>query len=96
MRGWLTYLSRCRTIQEQIFAYQRLNQFLDNFRKIAVVQFDEKAAEVFQQFKSQKIRVGTMDLKIAAIAVARNAILISRNLSDFMQIPNLTVENWTK
>ncbi len=96
MRGWLTYLSRCRNIQEQIFAYQRLNQFLDNFRKIAVVQFDEKAAAVFQEFKSQKIRVGTMDLKITAIAVSNDAILVSRNLSDFMQIPNLIVEDWTK
>lgn len=96
MRGWLTYLSRCKNIEDQIFAYQRLNQFLNNFRKITVVQFDEKAAAVFQQFKAQKIRVGTMDLKIAAIAVSQNAILVSRNLSDFLQIPNLSVEDWTK
>ncbi len=96
MRGWLTYLSKCKNIEEQIFAYERLNQFLDNFRKIVVVPFDEKAAEVFQQLKSQKIRVGTMDLKIAAIAISNNAILISRNLSDYEQIPNLTVHNWTK
>jgi len=96
MRGWLTYLSKCKNIEEQIFAYERLNQFLDNFRKIVVVPFDEKAAEVFQQLKSQKIRVGTMDLKIAAIAISNNAILISRNLSDYEQIPNLTVHDWTK
>ncbi len=96
MRGWLTYLSKCRNIEEQIFAYERLNQFLDNFRKIVVVPFDEKAADVFQQLKSQKIRVGTMDLKIAAIAISNSAILISRNLSDYEQIPNLTVHDWTK
>lgn len=87
---------KMQNIQEQIFAYQRLNQFLNNFRKIAVVQFDEKAVEVFQEFKAQKIRVGTMDLKIAAIAASQNAILVSRNLSDFTQIPNLSVEDWTK
>ncbi len=95
MRGWLTYLSKCKNVGEQIFAYQRLNQFLDNFRRIAVMQFDEKAVTVFQELKRQKIRVGTMDLKIAAIAIANNAILISRNLSDFEQIPNLTVKDWT-
>ncbi len=96
MRGWLTYLSRCKNIEEQIFAYERLNQFLENFRKIVVIPFDKKAADVFQQLKSQKIRVGTMDLKIAAIAISNNAILVSRNLSDYEQIPNLTVHDWTK
>lgn len=37
-----------------------------------------------------------MDLKIAAIAIVNNAILISRNLADFEQIPNLTVQDWTQ
>ena len=96
MRGWLTYLSKCKNIEQQLFAYERLNRFLDNFRKISVLGFDEKAAEVFQDVKHQKIRVGTMDLKIAAIAISNNAILVSRNLADFEQVPNLAVEDWTK
>ncbi len=96
MRGWLTLLSKCKTIEQQIFAYQRLNQFLDNFRKIAVLPFNEKAAEVFQNLKSNKIRVGTMDLKIASIAIANDAISVSRNLADFQQIPELQAEDWTK
>ena len=45
MRGWLTYLSKCKNIEQQIFAYERLNQFLDNFRKIAVLKFSEDAAK---------------------------------------------------
>ncbi len=48
MRGWLAYLSRCKNIEQQIFAYERLNKFLDNFREIAVLDFDEKAAKVFK------------------------------------------------
>lgn len=96
MRGWLTLLSKCKTIEQQIFAYQRLNQFLDNFRKIAVLPFSENAAEVFQNLKSNKLRVGTMDLKIASIAIANDAILVSRNLADFQQIPDLQVEDWAK
>ena len=65
-------------------------------RRIAIVGFDGKAANTFVQLKSQKIRIGTMDLKIAAITIANGAILISRNLRDFAQVPNLTVEDWTK
>jgi tRNA(fMet)-specific endonuclease VapC len=66
-----------------------------NFRFFGVLDFDEKSAKVFQQLKAQKIRVGTMDLKIASIAIANEAILISRNLKDFDKIPNLSVQDWT-
>ena len=96
MRGWLSFVAKSRTLEEQIYAYSKLHTFLNNFRESLVLDFDEKAADVFQQLKSQKIRVGTMDLKIAAIAVSNNAILVSRNLSDYEQIPNLTVHDWAK
>ena len=35
-----------------------------------------------------------MDLKIAAIALAHDTLLLSANLRDFQQIPNLRVANW--
>ncbi len=95
MRGWLSFVAKSKTFEEQIYAYQRLQTFLNDYRNALILDFDEKAVAVFQEFKRQKIRVGTMDLKIAAIAIANNAILISRNLSDFEQIPNLTVKDWT-
>lgn len=96
MRGWLSYLSRCKVLDDQIFAYQQLNNLLENYRELIVLKFDEKAANAFEKLKRQKIRVGTMDLKIAAITISNNAILVSRNLSDFEQIPDLAVEDWTR
>jgi tRNA(fMet)-specific endonuclease VapC len=45
---------------------------------------------------SRKLGVGTSDLKIAAIAISKNAILLSRNLHDFKKIPGLHVEDWTR
>jgi tRNA(fMet)-specific endonuclease VapC len=36
-----------------------------------------------------------MDLKIAAIALANDATLLTRNLSDFRKIPGLRIEDWT-
>jgi tRNA(fMet)-specific endonuclease VapC len=35
-----------------------------------------------------------MDLKIASIVLAHDATLLSRNLRDFQQVPNLRVEDW--
>jgi tRNA(fMet)-specific endonuclease VapC len=37
-----------------------------------------------------------MDLKIASIAIANDAVLVSRNLSDFEQVPDLSVQDWTR
>ncbi len=35
-------------------------------------------------------------LKIAAIAIVNNAIVLTRNTSDFGQIANLQIEDWTQ
>lgn len=96
MRGWLSYISKAKNLEDQIYSYQKLHRFLESYRNTAVLDFDENAANVFKVLKSNKIRVGTMDLKIASIAISRKAILISRNLRDFEQIPNLVVKDWTK
>jgi tRNA(fMet)-specific endonuclease VapC len=35
-----------------------------------------------------------MDLKIASIALAHDATLLTRNTRDFAQVPGLRIENW--
>lgn len=95
MRGWLSYIARCKEIDEQILGYERLHRFLESYRNTPVLDFDEKAVAVFSDLRKQKVRIGTMDLKIASIAIANNAILITRNLSDFQQVPGLIAEDWS-
>lgn len=94
-RGWFTYLARARSLLQQVEAYRRLSRHLDSFRRIPVLEFDERAAAEFQRLLRMKLRVGTLDLKIAAIVLARDALLISRNLADFRRIPGLRVEDWS-
>ena len=96
MRGWMAFIAKANSIEKQISAYEKLGRFLESYRYIPVIQFDKKSGEIFQNLKSRKIKVGTMDLKIASIAISHNALLISRNLSDYDQIPNLRVEDWTR
>ena len=95
MSGWLSFIAKSKNPEQQIYAYQKLHRFLESYRNTSVLDFDEKAAAELKKLKSQKIRVGAMDLKIASIAIANNAILVSRNLSDFEQISDLTVKDWT-
>ena len=72
-----------------------LKKNLDDFRTIDVLDFDEEAAAELQRLRRMKIRIGTMDLKIAAIALVHDATLLSRNLVDFKKVPGLKVEDWT-
>ena len=96
MRGWLSFVAKSKTLKEQVYAYEKLRRFLENYRNTNVLDFDENAAEIYKNLKSQKIRIGTMDLKIAAITISRNAILVSRNLADFEEVPSLIVKDWTQ
>ena len=95
IRGWMAYIAAARSLPDQVEAYQRLRSHLDNYRQIPVLDFDHKAAEVFQQLRRARIRIGTMDLKIAAITLAVDATLLSRNRRDFEKVPGLKVEDWT-
>ena len=94
MRGWMSFLAKMRSVDEQVFAYQTLKQYFDYFKRLTVVDFDESAARVFKHLKASKIRIGSMDMKIASIAISRKAILVSRNLRDFEEIPDLVVKDW--
>lgn len=94
-RGWLAYAAKARTMTQIVEAYNRLQQHLAIYRAIPVLGFDETAATHFQAFKLAKIKVGTMDLRIAAVALSHGATLVSRNLRDFQRVPGLKVEDWT-
>ena len=95
MRGWLAYLARARSVREQIDAYRLLSVHLNRYRSILVVEFDERAAVEFQRLRKLHPRIGSMDLKIAAIVLVRGDVLLSRNMSDFGRIAGLKVEDWS-
>lgn len=94
-RGWLAYMSRAKSVAQQVEAYRRLARHLDTYRSIPVVPFDEAAAVEFQRLKSLRLRLGTMDLRIAAVALSRGATLLTRNFADFKKVPGLQIEDWT-
>jgi len=94
-RGWLSVVSRAKSATEQIEAYGRLENHLDYFRRVVVHGFTAPAAVEFQRLR-KLVRIGTMDLRIAAIALALDATVVSRNRRDFEKAPGLMVEDWSK
>lgn len=95
MRGWLSYTAKAQTIDKQVEAYKELKRQLTNYCTIPIVDFDEQAAQEFQRLKKLYSRLGTMDLKIASIVVVNQAVLLTRNSSDFGRITSLPIEDWT-
>ena len=93
-RGWLAQIHRQRDPHEQIATYQRLQRRMAFFAAWHVLPWDTETADIFAGLRRQRIRIGTMDLKIASIVLAHNALLLSRNLRDFHQVPDLRVEDW--
>ena len=94
-RGWLARLARATSLERQTSDYSELKNLIQNYCNIAVQDFDAQAAAEFQQLQNMKLRVGTMDLKIAAITLANDAVLLTRNMSDFAKIPGLRTEDWS-
>ena len=95
MRGWLAWIARAKTLEQQQQGYARLRALLEDFQTRPILDFEERAVVQFRQLTRARIRIGSMDLKIAAIVLTHNALLISRNLKDFRKVPGLKVEDWT-
>ena len=95
MRRWLAVLNTLRRSEKQIDGYLRLERMLDFYCATPILQFDAKAVSEFDRLKQAKIGIGTMDMKIAAIALANNATVLTRNFSDFSKISGLRIEDWS-
>jgi tRNA(fMet)-specific endonuclease VapC len=75
-------------------AYALFEQTLHDVRQVTVLSYTPQAEALYQQWRQQRLRLPTHDLRIAAICVAHAATLISRNRRDFVQVPGLQVEFW--
>jgi tRNA(fMet)-specific endonuclease VapC len=77
--------------------HQTLDKFLIPF---SIVDFDSSAAVAYGSIRVQLERSGTpigaIDTLIAAHALSRDLILLTRNLKEFKRVPGLKAEDWTK
>jgi tRNA(fMet)-specific endonuclease VapC len=92
--GWYTQSRRARDDQRLARAYQALQQTVEFARGIQVLPFDLPAIRRYRQLRTHHRRIGTNDLRIAAVVLEHQGILVTRNTADFRGIPNLQLENW--
>ncbi len=94
MRGWMAAVRRIQDPRRQIRAYASLQQLFRFFATWSILEWNDEAVNEFERLRRAKIRLGTMDLKIASICLANGAILLTRNSDDFKKVPDLLIENW--
>ena len=94
MRGWLSAIHGERDVNRQVKYYERLVGLFRFFADWRILPFDDAAAVQFQSLRAQRVRIGTMDLKIASIVLVYDAMLLSSNLQHFEKVPGLRVEDW--
>jgi tRNA(fMet)-specific endonuclease VapC len=94
LSGWYTLLRRAKQPHELAYAYQRLAGSVQLLAGLPILSFTEPAIARYDDLVAQKLPVGRMDLRIAAIALEVGGIVVTRNVHDFQRVPGLTVQNW--
>lgn len=95
LRGRLAVLARGLAGAVHVGAYAHLVAAVQMCNLFPIVPFDPTSEARFQQLRSARLRVGTQDLKIAAIALTNNLTLLTRNTRDFARIPGLVLDDWS-
>ena len=94
LRGWLARIHSEKHPAGQVMWYGKLTELLGFIQSWRIEPFDLSAAEQLQRLRAQRVRLGTQDLKIASIALTRDALLLTANLRDFSRVPGLRAEDW--
>ncbi len=97
--GWISRLNDPTAANQQVKFYGKLSNVVSFLRDVTVLDFDEDAEQIFKQMlnQNQALRRKRVerDMRIAAIALTYDAVLVTRNHRDFSPVPNLNLEDWS-
>jgi tRNA(fMet)-specific endonuclease VapC len=93
-RGWLAQISKSKSRQERQIAYDQFGIFLTAVADWTVLPWSAVAEDFFIALRALGVRIGTMDLRLASITLAHNAIVLTRISKDFNRVPGLRTDNW--
>lgn len=86
VQGWQALIAR---------NLQRLYETVTFYQSLQVLPYEPEAILKFEQLRQAKIRIGSQDLRIATIALCKNATVVTRNLRDFQQVSGLRLADWS-
>lgn len=96
LRGRLAQVKKATDAVHLAQAYHWLHETFDQLSRFQVLDFDNDAASAFYDLLARKLRIGTQDLRIAAIVLSRGGVLLTRNTQDYGRILGLQLNDWTR
>jgi tRNA(fMet)-specific endonuclease VapC len=98
--GWVGRLNNPAQAKNLTLLYTKLWETTDFIKVITVLNFDKEAEDCYNMLKNSSKELAKnkieKDLRIASIALTKNATVVTRNHKDFSQIPNLKLEDWSR
>jgi predicted nucleic acid-binding protein len=96
LRGRADSLLKAADEEELKKAVQRFRQTEELLADFLILPIDDEAVRQFGRLRKDKKlkKIGRADLLIACIALAQNAVLVTRNTKDFKLVTGLRLENW--
>lgn len=98
LKGRLAIINKCnsdKNLQGLASAHRNLRLTQNFFCSVNLLEFNQAACDCYQKLRQQKINSGSQDLRIAAIALVNQAIVVTQNYKDFSKVPDLNIEDWT-
>jgi predicted nucleic acid-binding protein len=77
-----------------ILAFQFLFSTLEFLKLVSVISLDEGALRIYRESHLFPGSMSRNDRLIAAITLAGDHILVTRNVAHFIAVPGLRIENW--
>ncbi|HEX3146954.1 MAG TPA: type II toxin-antitoxin system VapC family toxin [Gemmataceae bacterium] len=96
LSGWYNELRKAKKTAALAAVYHRMALTVRFLGHLPILSFTEPAIDRYEDLKRLKLKIKKTDLRIAAIALENNAIVVTRNVRDFGRVPGLQIEDWSK
>jgi tRNA(fMet)-specific endonuclease VapC len=87
-------LSGIERVERLALAYRDFQSTLEDLKTLPILSFSDLARDRYRDLLQQNLRVGTQDLRIAAISLTVGGTVVTRNRRDFERVPGLLMEDW--
>jgi tRNA(fMet)-specific endonuclease VapC len=96
LRGRFDSILKAANAAELLKAQHWLSENETYLNELELAMFDVQAAAEFDNLRrnTKLKKMGRADMLIASIALARRAILVTRNFKHYRLVPGLSIENW--
>ena len=96
--GWNGKLNDPRSANKLSYLYTKLWKTTEFLKIITILNFEREAENCYNNLRQSSKALAKKrlekDLRIASIALIKNATLVTRNYKDFSRVASLKIENW--